>query len=71
MQPQDVLIQLVGEGDGWDQIDTLDFMVYKPSKFPEADSAAVYFSTGIVELYSAEKIIRQFAIKATLEQVDH
>lgn len=46
--PQNVIEQLIGTGSGWDQFDTMNFVVYNPSKFPAASSAAVDFEKGRV-----------------------
>lgn len=76
MKPQDVIEQLVGTGSGWDQLDTMAFTIYNPSKFSEAGNAEIDFEKGIVNLYNKGddenlgKVSKSFAIVAKLEPCD-
>lgn len=65
--PEDVVKQMIGGFDDWDEYDTMVFGFTKPSKFPEADSASVNFEEGIVRLLDENgETIKTFNIKAEL-----
>lgn len=69
MISEDVIKQLVGETTGWDEVDTMSFQLEGCSKFDGA-TAVVSFESGIVEVYDeAGAVEKQFAIKATLEEI--
>ena len=76
MKPQDVIEQLVGTGSGWDQVDTMAFVLYNPAKFHGADSASVDFEKGTVcvQRINPDNVddIKEdhFAIVAKLEPCD-
>ena len=75
MKAQDVVEQLIGGCDGWDQPDTMAFNFYKPRNFPTADSAFVDFAKGkvVIQYIGAGELPDEqfreevYAIKATLE----
>jgi hypothetical protein len=67
---EDVIKQLVGDGEGWDQSDTFDFVIYKSSKFNGAD-VNVCLEQGIVEVLNDEgQVTDTFFIKCELIPVD-
>lgn len=79
MKPQDVIKQLIGECDSWDQLDTLAFTFNEPSKFPTADCAFVDLEKGTLAVRwfgdgeKEDEVIKEkiYAIKATLEPYEN
>lgn len=70
MEQEDLIKSLVGEGTGWDQVDTLSFIIYKPSKFPEAEFANIDLDKCLVELGKEDStIFKTFRINAELNEI--
>jgi hypothetical protein len=73
MKTQDVITQLIGEPDGWDQWDTFNFVFYNVEhngiKYKSVD---IDFENGIVTYWNDEgdKPLLKFAIRATLEHIN-
>lgn len=62
----DVIKQLIGETNDWDQVDTFLFVFYNPSKFSNKN-VNVDLVKGIVEVWGEEKLEHTFNIIATLQ----
>lgn len=67
--PEDVIKQLVGEVEEFDEMDVLCYSLGGCSKF-EGKDIGINFEKGILQVYSGEGVLeRTFAIKATLEEI--
>lgn len=70
--PTDIIEQLIGTSEGWDQHDVMAFSFDKPSKFPNAQVAFIDFGDGrcTIQNFSENgELVKEehFAIKVTLE----
>jgi len=67
MKPTDVIKQLVGEHEGWDEIDNMIFHFYSCSKF-NGKNVTINFPNGTLEVYSDDEttVEQSFSIKAEL-----
>lgn len=71
MISKDVIEQLIGPIESWDQMDTMAFVIYNVTHEGKTyPSANVNFEKGVVEFYNEDDdVVLKFAIKATLEPI--
>lgn len=70
--PIDVIEQIAGKPEEWDQVDALSFVVYNSTKF-EGKDVNINFESGLVEILNEDgtKVEKTFAIEVKLHEIDN